>query len=112
ESADHAMMMAREILQRAQAAGFDLVFKSSFDKANRSSVESFRGHGMDAGLRILADIKGKLGVPVITDVHDIAQIEPVAEVVDILQIPAFLCRQTDLIVAAARSGRAVNVKKG
>ena len=112
ESADHAMMMAREILQRSRAAGFDLVFKSSFDKANRSSVDSFRGHGMEGGLRILAEIKEKLGIPVITDVHELAQIEPVAEVVDILQIPAFLCRQTDLIVAAARSGCAVNVKKG
>lgn len=112
ESAEHALMMATEIKKRAHAAGFELVFKSSFDKANRSSVDSFRGHGMEGGLRILADIKEKLGVPVLTDIHEISQVEPVAEVVDILQIPAFLCRQTDLVVAAARSGRAVNVKKG
>ncbi|HEY0384403.1 MAG TPA: 3-deoxy-8-phosphooctulonate synthase, partial [Pyrinomonadaceae bacterium] len=90
----------------------DFVFKSSFDKANRSSIKSFRGLGMSAGLDVLRRVKGELGVPVVTDVHDIAQIEPVAEVADILQIPAFLCRQTDLIIAAARSGRAVNVKKG
>ncbi|MEO6393997.1 MAG: 3-deoxy-8-phosphooctulonate synthase, partial [Pyrinomonadaceae bacterium] len=112
ESADHAMMMAQEILKRARSAGFDLVFKSSFDKANRSSVKGFRGHGMADGLKILATVKEELGIPVLTDVHEISQIEPVAEVVDILQIPAFLCRQTDLIVAAAKSGRVVNVKKG
>ena len=112
ESAEHAMMMAKAIHKRAQAAGFELVFKSSFDKANRSSVGSFRGHGMEDGLRILANIKQELSVPVLTDIHEISQVGPVAEVVDILQIPAFLCRQTDLIVAAAKSGRAVNVKKG
>lgn len=112
ESAEHALMMAQEILNRARSAGFELVYKSSFDKANRSSVKGFRGHGMADGLKILASIKEKLGIPVLTDVHEISQIEPVAEVVDILQIPAFLCRQTDLIVAAARSGRVVNVKKG
>jgi 2-dehydro-3-deoxyphosphooctonate aldolase (KDO 8-P synthase) len=112
ESEDHAMMMARECQARAQAAGLDIVFKSSFDKANRSSIKSFRGLGMDAGLEILATIKKDLNVPVVTDVHDVAQIDATAEVADILQIPAFLCRQTDLIVAAARSGRAVNIKKG
>ncbi len=112
ESLDHAMMMAKEIQKRARAAGFDLVFKSSFDKANRSSVNSFRGHGLQDGLKVLAAIKEELGVPVLTDIHEISQVEPVAEVVDILQIPAFLCRQTDLVVAAAKSGRAVNVKKG
>jgi 2-dehydro-3-deoxyphosphooctonate aldolase (KDO 8-P synthase) len=112
ESEDHAMMMARECQARAQAAGLDFVFKSSFDKANRSSIKSFRGLGMDAGLEILATIKKDLNVPVVTDVHDVAQIDATAEVADILQIPAFLCRQTDLIVAAARSGRAVNIKKG
>ena len=106
------MMMARECQQRARDAGLDFVFKSSFDKANRSSVKSFRGLGMKDGLAILAAIKKELGVPVLTDVHDIAQIEATAEVVDVLQIPAFLCRQTDLIVAAAKSGRAVNIKKG
>ena len=112
ESEAHAMMMARECAQRAREAGLDFVFKSSFDKANRSSIKSFRGPGREAGLRILQKIKSELGVPVLTDIHDVAQIKEVAEVADILQIPAFLCRQTDLILAAAESGRAVNVKKG
>jgi 2-dehydro-3-deoxyphosphooctonate aldolase (KDO 8-P synthase) len=112
ESAEHAMMMARECAQRARDAGLDFVFKSSFDKANRSSIKSFRGVGMQAGLEILRRIKGELGLPVVTDIHDPAQVEVVAEVADILQIPAFLCRQTDLILAAAQSGRAVNIKKG
>jgi 2-dehydro-3-deoxyphosphooctonate aldolase (KDO 8-P synthase) len=112
ESEEHAMMMARECIQHARDAGLDFVFKSSFDKANRSSIKSFRGVGMEAGLEILRRIKGELGVPVVTDIHDPAQVEVVAEVADILQIPAFLCRQTDLILAAARSGRAVNIKKG
>ena len=112
ETPEHAMMMARECLQRTQAAGLDLVFKSSFDKANRSSIRSFRGLGMEAGLETLQWIKEELGVPVLTDVHDVSQVESVAQVADVLQIPAFLCRQTDLLVAAAKSGRAVNVKKG
>jgi len=112
ESPEHAMMMARECLQRAQAAGLDFVFKSSFDKANRSSIHSFRGLGMEAGLEVLRDVKKEFGIPVLTDIHDVSQVERVAEVVDVLQIPAFLCRQTDLIVAATKSGRAVNVKKG
>jgi 2-dehydro-3-deoxyphosphooctonate aldolase (KDO 8-P synthase) len=112
ESEEHAMMMARECARRARDAGLDFVFKSSFDKANRSSIKSFRGVGMQAGLEILRRIKGELGVPVVTDIHDPVQVESVAEVADILQIPAFLCRQTDLILAAARSGRAVNIKKG
>ena len=112
ESAEHAMMMARECAARASDAGLDFVFKSSFDKANRSSVKSFRGMGMAAGLDILRNIKAELKVPVLTDVHDAAQIEATAAVVDILQIPAFLCRQTDLITAAAQSGCALNVKKG
>jgi 2-dehydro-3-deoxyphosphooctonate aldolase (KDO 8-P synthase) len=112
ESEEHAMMMARECAQRARNAGLDFVFKSSFDKANRSSIKSFRGIGMEAGLKILKHIKTELGVPVVTDIHDPAQVDVVAEVADILQIPAFLCRQTDLILAAARSGRAVNIKKG
>jgi 2-dehydro-3-deoxyphosphooctonate aldolase (KDO 8-P synthase) len=112
ESAEHALMMARECAARAADAGLDFVFKSSFDKANRSSIESFRGLGMSAGLDVLRRVKEELGLAVVTDVHDVAQIDAVAEVADILQIPAFLCRQTDLITAAARSGRAVNVKKG
>jgi 2-dehydro-3-deoxyphosphooctonate aldolase (KDO 8-P synthase) len=112
ESAEHALMMARECSARAKAAGLDFVFKSSFDKANRSSIQSFRGLGMEAGLKVLSQVKADLGLPVLTDVHEISQVEPVAEVADVLQIPAFLSRQTDLILAAAKSGRAVNVKKG
>jgi len=112
ESQDHAMMMARECAQRARDAGLDFVFKTSFDKANRSSIKSFRGIGMDTGLEILRMIKSELGVPVLTDVHEISQVARVAEVADVLQIPAFLCRQTDLINEAAASGRAVNIKKG
>src|ERR1051325_6324542 len=112
ESGEHALMMARECAARARAAGLDYVFKSSFDKANRSSIESFRGPGMREGLDILRRVKEEVGVSVVTDIHDVAQVEEVAEVADILQIPAFLCRQTDLIIAAVRTGRAVNVKKG
>ena len=112
ESEKHAMMMARECAARARNAGLDFVFKTSFDKANRSSIKSFRGVGLEAGLEILQNIKDELNVPVLTDVHDVVQIDQVAAVVDVLQIPAFLCRQTDLIRAAAQSGRAVNVKKG
>src|SRR5258706_1779498 len=112
ESEEHAMMMARECAQRARNAGLDFVFKTSFDKANRSSIKSFRGVGMEAGLEILRHIKSEVGVPVVTDIHDAAQVDSVAQVADILQIPAFLCRQTDLILAAARSGCAVNIKKG
>ena len=112
ESPEHALMMARECRFRAHAAGLDYVFKSSFDKANRSSIKSFRGFGMEAGLEVLQRVKEEVDVPVLTDVHDVSQIEPVAAVVDVLQIPAFLSRQTDLIVAAAKSGKVVNVKKG
>jgi len=112
ESEEHAMMMARECARRARDAGLDFVFKTSFDKANRSSIKSFRGVGIEGGLEILSHIKNEVGVPVVTDIHDAAQVDAVAEVADILQIPAFLCRQTDLILAAARSGRAVNIKKG
>jgi 2-dehydro-3-deoxyphosphooctonate aldolase (KDO 8-P synthase) len=112
ESEEHAMMMARACADRARSAGLDFVFKTSFDKANRSSIKSFRGIGMEAGLQILRHVKSEIGVPVITDIHDVAQVESVAQVADILQIPAFLCRQTDLILEAARSGRAVNIKKG
>ena len=112
ETPEHAMMMARECLARTKEAGLDFVFKASFDKANRSSIKSFRGLGMEAGLEVLANIKTTVGVPVLTDVHEISQVDPVAEVVDVLQIPAFLCRQTDLILAAVKTGKAVNVKKG
>jgi 2-dehydro-3-deoxyphosphooctonate aldolase (KDO 8-P synthase) len=112
ESRDHALMMARECSSRARQVGLDFVYKSSFDKANRSSIKSFRGLGMEAGLDALREVKEETGVPVLTDIHEISQVEPVAAVADILQIPAFLSRQTDLVLAAARSGRAVNIKKG
>ena len=112
ESREHALMMARECAQRARDAGLDFVYKSSFDKANRSSIKSFRGLGMEAGLEVLAEVKEQVGVPVLTDIHEISQVEPVSRVADILQIPAFLSRQTDLVLEAARSGRAVNIKKG
>jgi len=112
ESREHALMMAHECAKRARNAGLDFVYKSSFDKANRSSVKSFRGLGMAEGLEVLRQVKDDVGVPVLTDVHDVIQVGPVAEVADVLQIPAFLSRQTDLVLAAAQSGRAVNVKKG
>ncbi len=112
ESERHALLMAREINEICQSVGVEFVYKSSFDKANRSSIESFRGGGMEFGLEVLAKVKAEIGVPVITDVHETWQVEKAAEVADMLQIPAFLCRQTDLLVEAARSGKAVNVKKG
>ncbi len=112
ESARHALFMAREIKDICDHVGVGVVYKSSFDKANRSSIESFRGDGMDFGLGILSQVKTEIDVPVITDIHEPWQAERAAEVADILQIPAFLCRQTDLLVAAAKTGRAVNVKKG
>ncbi len=112
ESADHALFMAQEIHDICQVVGVDFIYKSSFDKANRSSGESFRGGGMERGLEVLAKVKEEIGVPVITDVHETWQVEKVAEVADIIQIPAFLCRQTDLLVESARTGKAVNVKKG
>jgi 2-dehydro-3-deoxyphosphooctonate aldolase (KDO 8-P synthase) len=112
ETPEHAMMMARECSARARDAGLDYVFKASYDKANRSSHESFRGIGVLAALDALRAVKEELGLPVLTDVHAVSQIEPASGVADVLQIPAFLCRQTDLLTAAAQSGRAVNVKKG
>ena len=112
ESLDHAMYMAREIANICKRVGVDVVYKSSFDKANRSSAESFRGEGMEFGLDVLRQVKEKVGIPIITDIHEPSQADKVAEVADILQIPAFLCRQTDLLVAAAKTGKAVNVKKG
>jgi 2-dehydro-3-deoxyphosphooctonate aldolase (KDO 8-P synthase) len=112
ESAQHALFMAQEISDICKHVGVGVVYKSSFDKANRSSIESFRGEGMEFGLEVLAQVKAEIGVPVITDVHESWQVERTAEVADILQIPAFLCRQTDLLVEAAKSGKAVNVKKG
>jgi 2-dehydro-3-deoxyphosphooctonate aldolase (KDO 8-P synthase) len=112
ESREHALMIARECHARARDAGLDYVFKASYDKANRSSNKSYRGPGMREGLEALRAIKGETGLPVLTDVHDAAQVEEAASVADVLQIPAFLCRQTDLVVAACETGRAVNVKKG
>jgi 2-dehydro-3-deoxyphosphooctonate aldolase (KDO 8-P synthase) len=112
ESREHCLGIALELARLAERLAIPLVFKASFDKANRSSGKSFRGLGMDAGLRVLAEVKKETGLPVTTDVHETIQIAPVAEVVDLLQIPAFLARQTDLLIAAAKSGRAVNVKKG
>lgn len=112
ESSQHSLFMAQEISDICRSVGVGFVYKSSFDKANRSSIESFRGQGMEFGLDVLRQVKDEIKVPVITDVHEPWQVEKTAEVADILQIPAFLCRQTDLLVEAARSGRAVNVKKG
>src|SRR5688572_12112257 len=112
ESRDHALEMADALREIAGRLGLGLVYKSSFDKANRTSSASARGVGLEQALPILAEVKERFGMPVTTDVHEIEQCAPVAEVVDILQIPAFLCRQTDLLVAAAKTGRVVNVKKG
>lgn len=112
ESYEHAAKMASSIKEICERVGVRFVYKSSFDKANRSSIDSFRGDGMERGLEILARVKSEVGVPVITDIHEPWHAEKAAEVADILQIPAFLCRQTDLLVAAAKTGKAVNVKKG
>lgn len=112
ESEEHAIRMAEIIKGVARSLGFPFIFKASYDKANRTSIRSFRGPGMKEGLRILKKIKDELNLPVLTDVHETADVSKVAEAVDILQIPAFLSRQTDLVVAAALSGRVVNIKKG
>jgi len=112
ESAAHALDMAISLKEIAARCGVPLIFKASYDKANRTSRLSFRGPGLDAGLRTLADIKSRTGLPILTDIHEPSHAPRAAEVVDVLQIPAFLCRQTDLLVAAARTGKAVNVKKG
>jgi 2-dehydro-3-deoxyphosphooctonate aldolase (KDO 8-P synthase) len=112
ESEEHAIRMAEIIKGVARALGLPFIFKASYDKANRTSIRSFRGPGIKEGLHILKKIKNDLNIPVLTDVHDTGDVGKVAEAVDILQIPAFLSRQTDLVVAAALSGRAVNIKKG
>jgi 2-dehydro-3-deoxyphosphooctonate aldolase (KDO 8-P synthase) len=112
ESEALALSIARELVAMTKELGLRLVFKASFDKANRTSGKSFRGPGLEEGVTILGRIRKKLGVPVLTDIHDIAQVATAARTIDVLQIPAFLCRQTDLLIAAAKSGRAVNVKKG
>lgn len=112
ESLDHALMIASRMAEATAAAGAGFVFKSSFDKANRTSVDARRGLGLDRGLAVLEAVRREIGCPVLTDVHDPGQCTEVAAVVDILQIPAFLCRQTDLLLAAGETGAAVNVKKG
>lgn len=112
ESSDHAQMIAGTMKEACDAAGAQYVFKASYDKANRTSLSGKRGLGIDTGLEILANIKKAIGVPVLTDVHNEAQCAPAAESVDILQIPAFLCRQTDMLLAAGETGAAINVKKG
>ena len=112
ESKRQCMTLAGRLKAIAGEAGLPMVFKASFDKGNRSSAKSFRGPGLERGLEILAAVKAKHGVAILTDIHETDQAEPVAAVADVLQIPAFLCRQTDLIQAAARTGRAVNIKKG
>src|SRR5216684_7268451 len=112
ESEDHALRMAEIIKGVVRSLNFPFIFKASYDKANRTSIRSFRGPGIKEGLRILKKIKDQLSIPILTDVHETADVAKVAEVVDVLQIPAFLSRQTDLVVAAALSGRAVNLKKG
>lgn len=112
ESRDHALFMADALAKAAADAGVPFIFKSSFDKANRTSVSGKRGVGIDAGLAILAEVKAVLGCPVLTDIHGPEQVEAAAQAVDILQIPAFLCRQTDLLIAAGKTGAVINVKKG
>ena len=112
ESRDHALECALALKEIATTLNIGLVFKTSFDKANRTSVKGARGMGLKAALPVFAEIRERTGLPVVTDVHDASQCAPVAEVVDVLQIPAFLCRQTDLLIAAAQTGRVVNVKKG
>jgi 2-dehydro-3-deoxyphosphooctonate aldolase (KDO 8-P synthase) len=112
ESEEHALMMAGAIAAITRELGFPYIFKASYDKANRTSLKSFRGPGPAEGARILHKIGQKLKIPVLTDVHDPHDVDLIAEAVDVLQIPAFLCRQTDLLIAAARSGKAVNIKKG
>ena len=112
ESEAHATMMAERIADIANELGVPLIFKASYDKANRSSVTSYRGPGLQEGLRILGAIKKRTGLPILTDVHEVSHVGPAAEICDVLQIPAFLCRQTDLLVAVGKSGRVTNIKKG
>ena len=111
ESAELLDTVAQELVRINGKLGTDIIFKASFDKANRTSIHSFRGPGMEKGLQMLADIKSKYGLRLLTDIHESWQAEPVGEVVDVIQIPAFLCRQTDLLVAAAKTGKTVNIKK-
>jgi 2-dehydro-3-deoxyphosphooctonate aldolase (KDO 8-P synthase) len=112
ENEKHALMVAERLQRITADAGVPFIYKSSYDKANRFSIHSYRGPGLTEGLRILRSVKEKTGLPVLSDVHDVSEVAPAAEVLDMLQVPAMLCRQTDLVVACARSGRPVNVKKG
>jgi len=112
ESREHTLFMAKELKRITQACGIQFIFKASFDKANRTSIKSFRGPGIVDGLKVLAEVRKEVGVPILSDVHDPEQAEAAGRVLDVLQVPAFLSRQTDLIVAAARTGKIVNVKKG
>jgi 2-dehydro-3-deoxyphosphooctonate aldolase (KDO 8-P synthase) len=112
ETRDHALMMAERLRAITERAGVPFVYKSSYDKANRSSIHAYRGPGLEAGLAILAAVRDKIGVPVLSDVHGASEVGPAADVLDVLQVPAFLCRQTDLLAACAKSGKPVNVKKG
>jgi len=112
ESREKTLTIARILADVCGGLGVPLVFKASYDKANRSSKKSFRGHGMEAGLAILAEVKATLGLPLLSDVHESIQCERAAQTLDVLQVPAFLCRQTDLLAACAATGRVVNVKKG
>ena len=112
ESRDHAFMMAEKIAEACAKSGTQFIFKASYDKANRSSINTQRGLGIDEGLRVLSDIRAEFGCPILTDVHEAAQCQTAGTLVDVLQIPAFLCRQTDLLLAAGKTGRAINVKKG
>ncbi len=112
ESRDHTMFMAEKIANACAPTGTKFIFKASYDKANRSSISTQRGIGMERGLEILAEVRATFGCPVLTDVHDAAQCAPAGEMVDVIQIPAFLCRQTDLLLAAGKTGRAINIKKG
>ncbi len=112
ESREHSLKIANAIQEITEKVGIPFIFKNSFDKANRSTFSSYRGLGIDEGLSILSDVKNQTGLPVLTDIHEASQANIVADVADVLQIPAFLCRQTDLLVAAAKTGKPVNVKKG
>ncbi len=112
ENQELTLRIADNLAKLSERLGVGLIFKASFDKANRSSSHSFRGPGLDEGLKILQRVKDEFGLPVVSDIHDVSQVEAAAEVLDLLQIPAFLCRQTDLLQAAARTGKPVNVKKG
>jgi len=112
ENQEHTLMLARTLQDIAGRVGVGLIFKASYDKANRTSVKSYRGPGLLEGLKILQSVKQATGLPILSDIHDVSQVKPAAEVLDILQVPAFLSRQTDLLVAAGESGRIVNIKKG